>query len=259
MSNSSKTVLVTGGSKGIGLAIVKRFVKADMQVITCARDKDYWEDIVKNDSTLKKVGFQQVDLSSQQEIKQLFDYIKDSYRKLDIAINNAAMPILAAGKFRTLNLEDIRQNIENDLLMPIECMHKELELMSAGANIVNITSISGFVATTQASIYTAAKHGVEGLSKTLALELSSQKIRVNCVAPGLTMTPRWNKRFATKDSSADLAKIEQQLPAGRFAKPEEIAAAAFWLASDEASYINGHTLVVDGGFSIADSRTCQYE
>ncbi|QSH41849.1 SDR family NAD(P)-dependent oxidoreductase [Lentisphaerota bacterium ZTH] len=259
MQNSDKTVLITGGTKGIGLATVKRFCEAGMRVITCGRKQDIWQAISKKHSILKSVDFFAVDLCRDDELERFFAHIRDKYHFIDIAVNNAAMPIAAAGNFKDLDYAAISLNLENDLIMPVKCIKKELDLMRSGSNIVNVTSISGFTATTQAAVYTAAKHGLEGLSKTLALELIGQNIRVNCVAPGLTMTPRWDKRLSLPDSSAELEKIQNQLPAGRFAAPEEIAAAIFWISSEQASYVNGHTLVVDGGFSIPDARTCKYE
>ena len=121
-----------------------------------------------------------------------------------------------------------------------------------GGAIVNVSSINGLRATPGAAVYSAAKHGIEGITKSLALEVIGQGIRINAVAPGVTLTPSWEARLAAAESpSAMKASVEQIVPLKRFASADEIANAIMWLCSDAASYVVGHTLVVDGGLSQA--------
>ena len=120
--------------------------------------------------------------------------------------------------------------------------------MQSGSAIVNISSINGSRPTPGAAMYGAAKHGLEGLTRSVALEAIARGVRVNAVAPGVTWTPRWEKRVS--DGRAVRSEIEQAVPLKRFATTEEIAAAVLWLTSSDASYVVGHTLVVDGGLSL---------
>jgi NAD(P)-dependent dehydrogenase (short-subunit alcohol dehydrogenase family) len=131
------------------------------------------------------------------------------------------------------------------------CIKKELELMTEnGGSIVNVTSISGIIPTPDAAMYSCAKYGIEGLTKTLALELIEKDVRLNTVAPGVIMTPRWNKRVKTEDRKKVFSSVAAEAPIKRFGTPEEVANCIAWLLSDEASYVVGHTLVVDGGISL---------
>jgi NAD(P)-dependent dehydrogenase (short-subunit alcohol dehydrogenase family) len=123
-------------------------------------------------------------------------------------------------------------------------------MLPQGGSIVNISSISGIIPTPQAAMYSAAKYGIEGLTKTLALELIDKKIRLNTVAPGVIMTPRWNKRVKPEDRERIFTEVASEAPIKRFGTPDEVANGVLWLLSDEASYVVGHTLVIDGGISL---------
>jgi NAD(P)-dependent dehydrogenase (short-subunit alcohol dehydrogenase family) len=113
---------------------------------------------------------------------------------------------------------------------------------------VNISSVNGVRPTPGAAAYSAAKHGLEGLTRSVAVEAIAKGVRINAVAPGVTWTPRWEARV--NQGKVDRKEIEKIVPIQRFAKPDEIAAAVLWLLSSEASYVVGHTLVVDGGLSL---------
>ncbi len=125
--------------------------------------------------------------------------------------------------------------------------------MKSGARIVNITSISGFSPFKNIPIYTAAKYGMEGVTKSLAVKYAPKGIRINSVAPGYTMSPRWEKRLEEVDNPEEVMDaVKCKIPLHRYALPEEVAKAALWLISDDSSYIVGHTLVVDGGATLVD-------
>ena len=249
--NKKKTAFVSGGSKGIGLAIVLKMLDKNYQVITCGRNIDDWKKAVAKSPQLNEVDFIQTDLCDKKQLDNLFVKIKEKYGHLDAAVNNAAVQILAKGQFTDLSEDILRQNLNSDLWMPTMCIKKELELMlPAGGSIVNISSISGVIPTPDAAMYSAAKYGLEGLTKTLALELIGKNIRLNTVAPGPIMTPRWEKRVKEQDRKEVYAAVAENSPIKRFGTPEEVANGALWLLSDEASYVVGHTLIIDGGISL---------
>ena len=246
-----KTTFVSGGSKGIGLAIVLKMLDKNYQVISCGRNIDDWKKVVAENPKLNEVDFIKTDLCDKKQLDSLFVKIKEKYGHLDAAVNNAAVQILAKGQFADLSEDILRQNLNSDLWMPTMCIKKEIELMlPAGGSIVNISSISGVIPTPDAAMYSAAKYGLEGLTKTLALELIDKNIRLNTVAPGPIMTPRWEKRVKEQDRKKVYASVAENSPLKRFGTPEEVANGALWLLSDEASYVVGHTLIIDGGISL---------
>ena len=251
IEKNKKTAFVTGGSKGIGLAVVRQLVASGYQVITCGRHISTWNDAVTETPVLEDVEFIKTDLCDSTQLENTFQIVKDKYGRLDAAVNNAAVQILAKGNFIDIPEDILRQNLDSDLWMPTMCIRKELELMlPTGGSIVNISSISGIIPTPKAAMYSAAKYGIEGLTKTLALELIEKNIRLNTVAPGVIMTPRWNKRVKPEDRERIFNEVASEAPIKRFGTPEEVANGVLWLLSDKASYVVGHTLVIDGGISL---------
>lgn len=240
---------VSGGSKGIGLAIVEALVAKDYYVITCGRSKSTWHDCVEANPALSQaVDFQEVDLSRPGSVDILFNYIRATYRDIHLAVNNASPALESGGDFESLENSQLLSTLLSDLWVPALCLKHELGLMSSGGAIVNISSINGIRPTPGAAAYSAAKHGLEGLTRSVAAEAIAKGIRVNAVAPGVTWTPRWEARVT--QGKVDRSEIEKVVPIQRFAKPDEIAAAVLWLLSSEASYVVGHTLIVDGGLSL---------
>jgi NAD(P)-dependent dehydrogenase (short-subunit alcohol dehydrogenase family) len=249
--NNKKIAFVSGGSKGIGLAIVLKMLDKNYQIITCGRNIDDWHKAVAKNQRLNEVDFIKTDLCCKEQLDNLFVKIKEKYKHLDAAVNNAAVQILAKGKFTDISEDILRKNLDCDLWMPTMCIKKELELMlPTGGSIVNISSISGVIPTPDAAMYSAAKYGLEGLTKTLALELIDKNIRLNTVAPGPIMTPRWEKRVKEGDREKIFNSVASAIPIKRFGTPEEVANGTLWLLSDEASYVIGHTLIIDGGISL---------
>lgn len=252
---SGKIALITGGSEGIGLATVVQLVMKGATVITCGRSSDKWAKALAQFPLLVDVDFQTVDLTQPTSLKNWFADIRQRYGRLDIAVNNFATGNRGVGAFTELADSDLTSALHAALRAPMACLQEEIALMlsiKSGASIVNVSSINGLRATPGAAIYSAAKHGIEGISKSLALEYISQGIRINAVAPGVTLTPSWQARIAAAESpEAMKSSIETLVPLQRFAMPEEIANAIVWLCSDASSYVVGHTLVVDGGLSQA--------
>ena len=244
-----KVVLVTGGSKGIGLETVKTFVAKGYKVITCARSIDTWRDVIISNPDLSIVDFQAVDLSDRKQIDELFSHISSVYGQLDIAVNNASPKIRSEGKFIDVAVDDLYDTLVNDLWSHTLCLKHELQLMSKGASIVNISSVNGIRPGPNAAMYSASKHGLEGLTHSVALEAIKDGIRINSVAPGVTWTPRWEERQTSQNPNVR-SEVESAVPIGRFAKTTEVMNAIEWLSSEKSSYVVGHTLVVDGGLSL---------
>ena len=245
-----KIALVTGGSQGIGLATVQSLLAVQASVISCGRSLDKWKLVVEKNPALATVDFQAVDLTQASALKDWFASIRQVYGRLDIAVNNFASDARGVGEFTTLTQEAVNAAIQATLLAPLTCLREEILLMAQGGAIVNVSSVNGLRATPGAAVYSAAKHGIEGITKSLALEVIGKGIRINAVAPGVTLTPSWEARLAAAESpSAMRQDVEQLVPLKRFARADEIANAIVWLCSDAASYVVGHTLVVDGGLS----------
>ena len=129
------------------------------------------------------------------------------------------------------------------------CLKYQIAIMleTGGGAIVNTASIGGVIGFPNTAIYCASKHGVIGLTKTAALELAKSNIRINAIAPGAVQTDLLNRMSGGEEAAEAIA---QAIPNGRISSPDEISGAVIWLCSDEATYINGHTLVIDGGFTI---------
>ncbi len=249
---SGKTALVTGGSQGIGLAVVLRLLREGARVATCGRSIDKWRAALAQHPELSAADFSLVDTSDAHLLAAWFTHLKQTFGTLDIAVNNAAGNSRAA-KLVDMPNDDMQAMLDSALLAPMRCLKEEIALMAdKGGAIVNVSSVNGLRATPGASTYSAAKHGIEGLTKSLALEYADKGIRINSVAPGPILTPRWQARIDAAGPDANLkGQVEAAVPSKRFGTADEIASAILWLCSDEASYVLGHTLVVDGGLAQA--------
>ncbi|HCE2002344.1 TPA: SDR family oxidoreductase [Vibrio parahaemolyticus] len=244
-----KIALVTGGSKGIGLYSVLRLVKQGYKVITCSRSKEIWLDVIQKHPELKSVDYQSVDISDERQLDGLFAHIADYYGKLDVAVNNASPALASRGYLPQVDVSLLKDTVHVDFLCQALCLRSELQLMKAGASIVNVSSVNGLRPTPNASMFSAAKHALEGLTRSVALESIKSGIRINAVAPGVTWTPRWEERQL--ENSNIRADVSDVVPINRFGEIDEVVNAIEFLLSDKASYIVGHTLVVDGGLSLA--------
>jgi NAD(P)-dependent dehydrogenase (short-subunit alcohol dehydrogenase family) len=246
---TGKTALVTGGSQGIGLAVVLQLLRGGAQVITCGRTPAKWQAALQQHPELAAADFSPVDTADGERLARWFGHVRNKFGTLNVAVNNAAGNAQSA-RLVDMADEDVQRMFTVTLLAPLRCLKEEIALMPQGGAIVNVSSVNGLRATPGASTYSAAKHGLEGLTKSLALEYAEQGIRINAVAPGVTLTPRWQARLDAADPATNLkATVEAMVPLKRFATPDEVASAIVWLCSDQASYVLGHTLVVDGGLS----------
>jgi len=244
----TKNILITGGSRGIGLECVKRFHNDGWNVITCSRNKKTWQENVVLFPELYDVDYLEIDLSDDTALKSLFDYIGSKYKYLTAAVNNAAPKIASQGEFKNVPTENLFSTLNSDFWSYVVCLKNELLLMNSGSCIVNVSSVNGLRPCPGAAMYSAAKHGLEGLTRSVALEAIQHGIRVNAVAPGVTWTSRWEER---ENNNPNIRKeVETEIPIKRFAVASEIVNAIEWLCNPNSSYVVGHTLVVDGGLSL---------
>ena len=246
-----KVALVTGAGAGIGRAAAILFAEEGSRVVVSDVDGINGVETVR---MITDAGgealFVRADVSNQEDIERLVNETVKKYAALDCAFNNAGIhkEFISTVDFTA---EDWDEMIDVNLKSVWLCMKYEIRQMlkqGKGA-IVNTSSAAGLVGAPSNPAYPASKHGVVGLTKCTALEFARKGIRINCVCPGPTRTGM-NEALAA--SSPEIVKaMDQKVPMGRIGESEEVAAAAIFLASDEASYITGHSLPVDGGI-VAD-------
>ncbi|MBP1622935.1 MAG: short chain dehydrogenase [Acidobacteria bacterium] len=246
-----KVVLVTGGAYGIGRAAAIGFAQKGAKVVIADID------VKRGEETLHRVKdaggnaiFVKTDVSSEPDVEALVQKAVETYGKLDCAFNNAGIHKQFVSTI-DFTLADWDEMINVNLKSVWLCMKYEIRQMlrqGKGA-IVNTSSAAGLVGAPSNPAYPASKHGVVGITKSTALEFARKGIRVNCVCPGPTRTGMNESLAATNPEM--VKAMDQKVPMGRIGEPEEVAAAAIFLCSDEASYITGHALPVDGGI-VAD-------
>ncbi|MBK7450636.1 MAG: SDR family oxidoreductase [Anaerolineales bacterium] len=245
-----KVALVTGAGSGIGRACALMFAKAGAKLIVADIVVAGGEETVRLINTAGgEAVFTSCDVTKSEEVKSVMTTALKNYGRLDYACNNAGIggPPMLTGEYKE---EDWRAVIDVNLIGAWLCMKYELEIMQkqGGGVIVNMASILGKVGFATASAYVAAKHGLIGLTETAALEYATQNIRVNAVCPGFIYTPLLEK--AGMKTGTDLhTQISNLHPMKRMGTSEEIANAVTWLCSDAASFITGHALMVDGGYT----------
>ncbi|OJH40205.1 SDR family oxidoreductase [Cystobacter ferrugineus] len=242
-----KAALVTGSGSGIGRATALLFAREGARVIVSDVNASGAEETV---AAIQKKGgearFIRCDVSKSAEVEALIRGAVETFGRLDCAVNNAGISGVM-GPTGDYPEDAWDRVIATNLTGVWLCMKQEIQQMlkQGGGSIANTASVAGLVGFTMAPAYTAAKHGVVGLTKTAALEYAKANIRINAVCPGLVRTPM------ITDTTSKNPQIEQALiadePVGRMADPEEIAEALVWLCSGASSFITGAALPVDGG------------
>jgi 3-oxoacyl-[acyl-carrier protein] reductase len=241
---SGKSAVVTGGSRGIGRAIVTRLAEQGADVcFSFRRDQAAADEVAAAITALGRHALPvQADVTDPAAAEALIKDATGEFGKIDILVNNAG--ITRDDLIMRMSTEAWREVLETNLFgafYTLKAVTRPM-LKARGGRIINITSVSGQAGQTGQANYSAAKAGLIGLTKASARELASRGITVNAVAPGFVLTE------LTKDLPPELqAQITDRTPLGRFGTPEDISAAVCFLASDEAAYITGQVLAVDGG------------
>ncbi len=240
----NKIAVITGGSSGIGLATARRFIADGAQVIITGRKKEALNEAV-SELGAQATGFRS-DVTKFEDLDYLFAEIEKQFDRIDILFANAGVAPLAPFEMVTEAEFDTLFNINvRGLFFTIQ---KALPLLAESASVILNASVVAQKGFANTSVYSATKAAVRSLGRTLAAELSPRGIRVNVISPGLTETPFWGKvGLSEADVTAFGAAVVEQTPLGRAGRPEEIAAVAAFLASDDASYFTGADLVADGG------------
>ena len=244
-----KTALITGGAKGIGLAISQELVNDGWNVVITGRDATAIASAVAGlaSGPGKAVG-KVMDVRDRVSIGAVFSEIRNEFDSLDSLINCAG--VIIRDESEVLSEPDWNTVIDTDLSGVFKCSQAAYAdlVKSPGATIVNVGSIAGSVGIAGRAGYTAAKAGLEGLTRTLGLEWADRDIRVNAVAPGWTRTEM--VAGGIKDGRLSEAALTARIPQQRLAEPSEIAKVVKFLMSADSSYITGQTIVVDGGITI---------
>lgn len=235
MRLQDKVALVTGAGSGIGRAIALEFAREGALVLIAELDE------VRGKAVADEIGqaahFIRCDTSSEEDVQASLAATEERFRGLDIVVNNAGVSQKDWDTTIAVNLSGVYYG----------CKHAGERLAGAGGgSIINMASILGLVAIGMEDGYVAAKHGVVGITRNFAIALAPRGVRVNCINPGWIETPMTQP---IRDLEAFQQQIITQTPMGRFGRPEEIAKAALFLASDDSSYMTGATLVVDGGWT----------
>lgn len=245
---ASKVVIVTGGTSGIGREAAVLFAKKGARVVAAGRREN------EGNLTLDLIRgaggeglFVKTDVSQASEVKALVEKTVAAFGGLDCAFNNAGIegtwtPIVEQAE------EDWDRTIDINLKGAWLCLKFEMQQMlkqGRGGAIVNNSSVAGFIGSYGVAAYSASKHGVLGLTKSAALEVAKNGIRVNAVCPAVIETPMADRLFGAPEVNKRALELH---PIGRFGKPSEVAEAVLWMCSSAASFMTGQSLVLDGGF-----------
>jgi 3-oxoacyl-[acyl-carrier protein] reductase len=239
---TGKTVLITGGTRGIGAALADLFESAGAKLLLTGSKAD---DVARRNAEVTgKREFLHADFSTAESAKPFLKALS-ARRDVDILINNAGVNRIQ--RATEAGEADLDWMLSVNLRAPFLVAQGVLPGMveRKWGRIVNIASIWGVITKPGRSLYTATKHGIVGLTKTLAVEHAADGVLVNCVSPGFTRT----ELTASTNTPAEIEALAKSVPAGRLAEPAEIGRVVLFLASDLNSYVTGQNLVVDGGFT----------
>ncbi|ACZ41190.1 short-chain dehydrogenase/reductase SDR [Thermobaculum terrenum ATCC BAA-798] len=248
MRLEGKRAIVTGAGSGIGKAIASRFAQEGARVVIADIDLEAAEIVAKELGDNTKPY--RVDVSKAEEVHKLINHVVDEWGGLDIMVNNAGVGVAATTT--ETSEEDFDRIIAINLKGTFLGMKYAIPAIrnSGGGSIINIASVAGLVGVPERAAYCASKGGIVALTRAAAIDHISEGVRINCICPGTVLTP-WIERITANypDPEAARAAMEARQPHGRFVMPEEIAAMAAFLASDEAGSIVGAAMVVDGGMT----------
>jgi len=248
---AGKVAFITGGASGIGRATALTFARVGASVAVADIGEQGNQETAR---LIEQEGGRTLavrcDVTGGDNVKAALAKTVETFGRLDFAFNNAGIEPKKPAPTADYDEEEWNRIIDIDLRGVFLCMKHEIPLMlkQGGGAIVNTSSGAGIIGIKGSPAYTAAKHGVIGLTRAAALDYAGQNIRVNAICPGYIATPMMD-RF-TGGTPEGRAKVISDEPIGRMGRPEEIANAVLWLCSDAASFVVGHALVVDGGQTV---------
>jgi NAD(P)-dependent dehydrogenase (short-subunit alcohol dehydrogenase family) len=242
-----KVAIVTGASRGLGKAMAIGLAKAGAKIVAASRSVDDLNQTIEEVKKSGSDGFAvKCDVCKKEDIENVVKEAIDKYGKIDILVNNAG--ILKMSPAEQMSIEDwdkvICVNLKGQFMFA-QTVGKEMIKQKSGA-IINIASIAGQFGFPNAVSYDCSKGGIILMTKALAAEWGKHGVRVNAIAPGAFRTAMTEPMLKSDDFKT---MIKTSAPLGRFGEPEELSGVAVFLASDAASYVTGHTLVVDGGWT----------
>ena len=246
MRLANKVAIITGAGQGIGAATALRMAEEGAKVVLAARRLNLLQEVAAEiEAAGGKAMAYSCDISNEESVKELVAATIETYGKLDIVVNNAVL--MVPGMLANHSTKAWHQNFRVSLDGAMFLMRESFaQLKENGGTVVNVASVCGLLGSVGTAGYSAAKAGMIALSRNAAIEWGKQGVRVNTVIPGVFLTPPTLGLMPDEKSQAATAK---SLPLGRIGDPVECANAILFLASDDASYITGAELVVDGGFS----------
>ena len=245
---TGKRILITGGASGIGAASALLLASRGAKVVIGDMAEEMGEAVAKQGQDAgNSIVFKKVDVTSGDEVRALFDFAVETLGGLDVVVNNAGIDHKPS-PMHELSDDDFDRNIAVNLKGVWHCMRAAVNCMipNGGGHVINAASIAGLRSAPMISAYSAAKHGVMGLTKSAAHEYARANIRFNAVCPSFIDTPMVRNTMATMDERTQQATIKAS-PLRRLGNVSEISSAIAWLASDESSFMNGHAFTLDGG------------
>ena len=250
-----KVALITGTARGMGRVAALRFAREGARIVGCDTNVEGNRETVSQvrENGGEMISLEPLDLCAPDAARSLVDLTEEAYGRLDVLYNNAAAPRFAW--LTEMSREDWQFTIDNELSLIFYMVQAAVPLMikSGGGSIVNISSIAGIVGQPIGVFaHAAAKGGVLAVSRSMARELAPDGIRSNAIVPGMISNPDKKAGF---DEELNVKEVPPRILMGRVGTPEDVVNAALFLASDEASYITGASLVVDGGWTALVSRT----
>lgn len=247
-SLDGKVVVVTGGSRGIGLELAKNLIEQEARVVICGRKKENLDTAVTEIKAGNDLLAVQAHIAKEEDVNALFETAVKKFGRLDVLINNVGMNLLT-GSVADTDLATWQKIIESNLTGTFLCSRKAAAMMKEQrkGKIISISSVAGRKASPGMGVYGIAKAGIEMLTRVLAFELAQFNIQVNAVAPAMVRT-NFSKPFWSNEGIHE--QIVKSIPAGRIAETGDIVHPILFLCSDVSNYITGQVLMVDGGQTI---------